>query len=110
MKLEIGEFPVKQIRLGRRFSYEHQALEVDEQALIDLVLEDSRISDASIAVAMPEGTSPIDRLKEEPLPGSRVTRGSTPLARSARASDVATTRNAVRPTTTNTTRSRFRRC
>jgi glycine reductase len=53
MKLEIAEFPVKQIRLGHRFNYEEQVLEVDEGALIDLVLEDSCITDASIAVAAP---------------------------------------------------------
>ena len=43
MKLEIAEFPVKEIRLGRRFSYENQVLEVDERVLIDLVLQDPRI-------------------------------------------------------------------
>ena len=53
MKLEIAEFPVKQIRLGHRFSYENQMLEVDESGLINLVLQDPRLSDASIAVAMP---------------------------------------------------------
>ena len=52
MKLELAEFKQK-IRLGRRFSYEDQVLEVDETALIDLVLQDPRITDASLAVAMP---------------------------------------------------------
>ena len=52
MKLEIAEFPVKQIRLGRRFRYEGQVIEVDEAALIDLVLQDPRITDATLAVAV----------------------------------------------------------
>ncbi len=53
MKLEIAEFPVKQIRLGHRFAYADQVLDVDEGALLALVLEDARITDASLAVAAP---------------------------------------------------------
>ncbi|HEY7322258.1 MAG TPA: glycine/sarcosine/betaine reductase component B subunit [Candidatus Binatia bacterium] len=64
MKLELGEFPVKQIRLGRRFSYANQVLEVDERALIDLVLQDPRISDASVAVALPEEKTRITGIRD----------------------------------------------
>lgn len=53
MKLEIADFPVKQIRLGHRFGYEDQILEVDEAALLALVLEDTRITSASLGVAAP---------------------------------------------------------
>jgi glycine reductase len=53
MKLEIAEFPVKQIRLGHRFAYKNQTLEVDEAALIALVLEDPRITELTLAVATP---------------------------------------------------------
>jgi glycine reductase complex component B subunit alpha and beta len=53
MKLEIAEFPVSKIRLGHRFRYENQLLEVDESGLIALVLEDERITDATLAVAAP---------------------------------------------------------
>jgi len=53
MKLEISEFPVAHIRLGRRFGYENQVLDVDADALIDLVLQDPRITDATLAVATP---------------------------------------------------------
>src|SRR5918995_3422914 len=53
MKLELAEFPVKQIRLGRRFTYESETLEVDEAELVDLVLQDSRITEVWLAVAMP---------------------------------------------------------
>jgi Glycine/sarcosine/betaine reductase component B subunits len=53
MKLEIAEFPVRQIRLSNRCKYEEQILEVDERELIALVLQDSRISDATLAVAIP---------------------------------------------------------
>jgi glycine reductase complex component B subunit alpha and beta len=53
MKLELAEFPVTQLRLGRRFTYGSGILELDEGELVDLVLEDSRITDASLALAMP---------------------------------------------------------
>lgn len=52
-RLEIADFPVKQIRLGHRFAYENQVIEVDEAALVALVLEDPRITEATIAVAAP---------------------------------------------------------
>ena len=38
MKLELAEFPVKQIHLGRRFAYRSGTLEMDEAELVDLVL------------------------------------------------------------------------
>jgi sarcosine reductase len=53
MKLEIAEFPVTQIRLGRRFSYQNQVLEVDGDELMALVLQDRRVTDATLAVAIP---------------------------------------------------------
>ena len=53
MKLELAEFPVKSIRLGHRFKYQDEILDVDEGALLALVGEDSRIADASLDVAVP---------------------------------------------------------
>jgi len=53
MKLEIADFPVKQIRLSHRFAYDKQVLEVDESELLALVREDSRIEDVSLTVALP---------------------------------------------------------
>src|SRR5512144_534387 len=72
MKLEIAEFPVKQIRLGRRVSYETQVREVDERALIDLVLQDPRISIASIAVAMPGEKTRITGIRDIVEPRHKV--------------------------------------
>ena len=43
MKLEIADFPVKQIRLSHRFSYENQVLEVDEGEIVALVREDREL-------------------------------------------------------------------
>lgn len=53
MRLELAEFPVEQIQLANRFSYQRRVLEVDEIALVNLVLEDRRITEASLAVARP---------------------------------------------------------
>ncbi len=53
MKLELAEFPITQVRLGSHFGYQERTLEVDEEALIDLVLQDPRITDAALAVARP---------------------------------------------------------
>jgi glycine reductase len=53
MKLEIAEFPVKSIRLGHRFGYGDQVLDLDEGALLALLAEDPRISDIKLAVASP---------------------------------------------------------
>jgi sarcosine reductase len=53
MKLDLAEFPVKDLHLGRRFAYAKATLEMDESELVDLVLQDSRITEAWLAVAMP---------------------------------------------------------
>jgi hypothetical protein len=53
MRLNLADFPVKEIRLGGRLHYGGGALEVDQQALMDLVLEDRRIEDVSLAVVYP---------------------------------------------------------
>lgn len=73
MKLELADFPVKQIRLGHRFGYENQVLEVDEGALIALVLEDGRITDATLAVTMPGEKTRITGIRDIVEPRFKVT-------------------------------------
>jgi glycine reductase len=51
MKLEVAEFPVKRINLGRKFSYRNDTLEVDEPALLEIAGDDPRISDIRLSVA-----------------------------------------------------------
>ncbi|HEX6175178.1 MAG TPA: glycine/sarcosine/betaine reductase component B subunit [Candidatus Binatia bacterium] len=53
MRLDLAEFPVKEIHLGKRFHYQAGILEVDQQALTDLVLEDRRIEATSLEVVYP---------------------------------------------------------
>jgi glycine reductase complex component B subunit alpha and beta len=53
MRLNLAEFPVKEIHLGTKFHYHGGRLAVDQRALVDLVLDDRRIEDASLAVVYP---------------------------------------------------------
>ena len=53
MRLELAEFPVTQLRLGTGLRYKAGILEVDHDELTDLILQDKRIQDASVAVAAP---------------------------------------------------------
>ena len=53
MRLELAEFPVKQIRLARVFRYDAGTLEVDQPALLNLVSQDARIEEVSLAAVHP---------------------------------------------------------
>lgn len=64
MKLELAEFPVKAIRLGHRFAYADQVLDLDEGALLALVSEDSRLADVKLAVACPGETTRITGIRD----------------------------------------------
>jgi glycine reductase complex component B subunit alpha and beta len=75
MRLELAEFPVKQIRLGYRFRYENEILEVDEAALITLILEDARISDATLGVALPGERTRIIGIRDVVEPRYKVSGG-----------------------------------
>jgi glycine reductase complex component B subunit alpha and beta len=53
MRLELADYPVNQIRLGRTFGYRAGTVEVDQQALEEMVLRDRRIAEASLTVVSP---------------------------------------------------------
>ena len=53
MRLELADYPVNQIRLGRTFGYNDGTLEVDKRALEEVVLRDRRIAEASLTVVSP---------------------------------------------------------
>ena len=72
MKLEVAEFPVKQIRLGHRFRYDNQVLEVDESALLALISQDARISDITLAVASPGDRTRITGIRDVVEPRYKV--------------------------------------
>src|SRR5438094_8583089 len=72
MRLEIAECPVNQILLGSRFKYESDILDVDEGELIALVLEDTRITDATLAVAVPGEKTRITGIRDMVEPRFKV--------------------------------------
>ena len=53
MRLELADFPVSQVSLGNELRYGSGLLEVDDAELRALVLQDQRISEASLAVVTP---------------------------------------------------------
>ena len=53
MQLELAQFPVKEIQLGRTFRYQNGALEVDSRTIEEMILRDGRIAQASLAVVRP---------------------------------------------------------
>lgn len=53
MKLEVGSFPVNDIRSGTSTSWKDGVLEINSQELLDLVLEDPYIAWADIEVVRP---------------------------------------------------------
>ena len=53
MRLEMAEFPVTDIRLGRAFRYHSGKLEVDREELKGSVLQDKRIEEAWLEVVVP---------------------------------------------------------
>lgn len=53
MRLDLADYPVKNLRLGRAFHYDAGTLTVDQRELANLVLQDGRIEDASFAVVRP---------------------------------------------------------
>jgi glycine reductase len=53
MRLEVAEYPVKEIVLGRALGYRNGTLEVDAAALETMILKDQRIEQASLRIARP---------------------------------------------------------
>ena len=53
MRLEIADFPVREIRLGKSNRYQAGTLEVDPDDLVRLVLQDRRIHEAKFDTASP---------------------------------------------------------
>ena len=80
MKLEIAEYPVKQIRLSHRFRYENQVLEIDESEIVALVREDTRIEDVSLAEALPGEKSRITGIRDIVEPRCKVSGGGQVFA------------------------------
>ena len=53
MKLEMATFPVKEVQFSRRTGYNRGVLEIDKNELVGLLLQDSKIASADLALAFP---------------------------------------------------------
>ena len=53
MRLELADYPVREIRLGRKNRYDGGVLEVDRAALEQRMLSDARVESASLAAVHP---------------------------------------------------------
>ena len=53
MRLELADYPVREIRLGRKTRYQDGVLEVDQAGLEQRILGDARIETASLAAVHP---------------------------------------------------------
>jgi glycine reductase len=53
MRLELADFPVRQLSLGNSFSYHSGSLEVDQEELISQICQDRCIEEATLAVVVP---------------------------------------------------------
>ena len=53
MRLELVEYPVKDVKFGKKTGYEKGLLQINKEELLALVLKDSRIVSADLDVAFP---------------------------------------------------------
>jgi glycine reductase len=53
MRLELAEFPVKDVRFSQQTNYSDGVLEIDKETLLALVRQDNRIASADLDVAFP---------------------------------------------------------
>ncbi len=72
MRLELADYPVNQIRLGRRFGYRAGTVEVDQKVLEEMVLRDRRIAEASLAVVCPGEKARITGIRDVVEPRVKV--------------------------------------
>lgn len=72
MRLELAEFHVKDVRLGKRTGYEDGVLEINKEELLALVLEDSRIESADLEIAFPKEQTRIVLIRDVVEPRVKV--------------------------------------
>lgn len=73
MRLELADYPVTEVRLGKAFHYEVGTLVADERALAKLVLEDRRIEDVSFEIVHPGEKVRVTGIRDIVEPRAKVT-------------------------------------
>jgi hypothetical protein len=64
MRLELAEYSVKEIRLGRSSLYQSGVLDIDRPAIEEMILCDGRIAEASLAVVHPGDNARITGVRD----------------------------------------------
>ena len=72
MKLELADFPVRNVRLGTRTGYANGVLSFDKEELLKLVLNDKRIASADLDVAFPDEQTRIVNVRDVVEPRVKV--------------------------------------
>lgn len=72
MRLEMVDFPVKDVRFGKRTSYDNGVLEIDKEELLKLILKDERVASADLDVAFPGEQTRIVRIGDVVEPRVKV--------------------------------------
>ena len=72
MKLELANFPVRNVRLGTRSVYADGALEVDKEELLGLVRADKRIASVDLDLALPNEQTRIVNVRDVVEPRVKV--------------------------------------
>ena len=64
MRLELAEFPIKDVRFGKQTGYSNGVLEIDKEKLVELVLQDNKIVAADLDVASPNEQTRIVNIRD----------------------------------------------
>lgn len=72
MKLELGTFPVKDVRFGKKTGYTKGTLEVEKAALVALLRQDRRVASADVEVAFPGERTRIVKVRDAVEPRVKV--------------------------------------
>jgi len=72
MKLELADFPVKDVRFGKQTSYHDGTLEINKEELVNLILEDRKVASADIDVAFPGEKTRIVKVRDAVEPRVKV--------------------------------------
>ena len=72
MRLELADFPVKDIKFSKQTSYKKGVLEIDKEELKELVLQDKRIASADFDLAFPNEKTRIVNVRDAAEPRVKV--------------------------------------
>ena len=72
MRLELADFPVREVRFSRHTGYDSGILEIEKEEMIRLIMEDARIAAADLEVAFPGEKTRIVRVRDAVEPRVKV--------------------------------------